>query len=202
MNRTTHPVTNMRLPPDIAVLRLKPRMPLMSCVAHSFSAYNERTGRLDHILRGENAKTVGTIVKLEKACLVFVEPAGKTVKGGISSPEADEEREVVGECKAISGKADYDVGSGAVILTEAPFLLMDGSILKCEKITVHSGDRIILEGVKEWSKAASAPEERKGIGSFRGNATVSPRQNRETTRFHLNKWCNRLLGNIRRAYGV
>lgn len=54
--------------------------------------YNEKTGKLVHILYGENAKTIGAIIKLEQVRLEFMELDEKTVKGSITSPEADYDR--------------------------------------------------------------------------------------------------------------
>lgn len=104
--------------------------------------YNEKTGKLNYIIYGENAKTVGTLVKMEKVKIDFMEPDEKTIKGVITSPEADYDR----AAKLIRGDREVLYSSPAV---EAQGMGFDADqarqivhIRKDVRVTIRSTDPI------------------------------------------------------------
>jgi len=64
-------------------------------------------------------------------------------KGVISDTVADERAEQ----KALAGKADYDVNSGQIVLTEDPVLMRGTDSLRGERITIwRDSDKMKVEG--------------------------------------------------------
>ncbi len=100
--------------------------------------YSEKTGKLSYILYGENAKTVGAIVKMQKVRLEFMESDEKTVKGIIISPEADYDRAaklVKGDCEVQYQAPTIDARGLGFDADEKRQIV---HIRKDVKVTIHS----------------------------------------------------------------
>ena len=82
------------------------------------------------------------------------------------------EEKAKGEQKATAGKADYDVESGTIVLTEDPVLFQGGSNIKGKKITVfRDSDRMKVEG---GSALTFVPEDGAAADTSRKNPSPPP----------------------------
>ncbi len=65
----------------------------------------------------------------------------------IKKTDPDDKTEKSKEEKATAGKADYNVKTGVIVLTEDPILFQGGSYIRGEKITLfRNSNRVIVEG--------------------------------------------------------
>ncbi len=60
----------------------------VSMIAFISPKYNENTGKLEYILSGKNAKTIGAFIKINDAKLELIGPGGTSVERVITTPEA------------------------------------------------------------------------------------------------------------------
>ena len=73
----------------------------------------------------------------------------------IIKKSGSEEQEGNKEEKATAGKADYDLKTGVIILTEDPVLFQGASYIKGDKITLYrSSDRVKIEGNQSTGQAS------------------------------------------------
>ncbi len=129
---------------------------------------------------GTHIKADKMVIHLKEAKQADSEETSKEIKlivatGNVvilKKPLTDEER-VKGERKATAGKAEYDVDSGTIVLTEEPVLNQGGSSMRGKKITVwRDSDRMKVEGGD--SKMVIMPEDSVGTDTDRKSATPAP----------------------------
>ena len=76
----------------------------------------------------------------------------------VRKPESKED-EAKGEQKAIAGKADYDLKSGKILLTDKPVIMRGDDKLTGTAITIYrDSDRMDVEGGKILMKSATGDE--------------------------------------------